>query len=423
MNKLQRVEWRLHTTLYEVNIRQYTPEGTFKAFAAHLPRLRDMGIETLWLMPITPIASEKMKGTMGSYYACSDYTSINPEFGTLDDFRNLVSAAHELGFKVILDWVANHTGWDHIWTITNPGFYKREASGAIKTAHGMDDIIELDYGNPALRETMIAAMRFWITECNIDGFRCDLASWVPLEFWKKARKELERDKPLFWLGEMDAIDDNPYLQVFDVAYAWKWMHATETFYKKDRSVIRLTQLLQHYNITYPAGATALFFTSNHDENSWNGTEYEKYGDMALLLAVLSCTWQGIPLVYSGQEMPLHKRLMFFDKDEIGWDGQYRLHEFYKKLLHLHLTHPALSISGSTEVIHIPGDEHILAYIRKKNKKWVLTVLNLSPYPATINIIHPLLTANPVDLFSGESKNFAKDTTVQLPQWGYKVYVL
>ncbi len=417
--QLQRVNWRLNTTMYEVNVRQYTKEGTFKAFARHLPRLRDMGIETLWFMPVTPIARDKMKGTLGSYYACSDYMAVNPEFGTLEDFKQLVAEAHQLGFKVILDWVANHTGWGHIWTQTHPAYYKRYASGGFKMAHGMDDIIELDYENPELVQAMIAAMRFWVTECDIDGFRCDLASWVPLHFWIKARPALDAIKPLFWLGEMDAIEEKSYLQVFDVAYAWKWMHATESFYKADRQVSKLSNLLMNYITTYAPGTTALFFTTNHDENSWNGTEYEKYGDMALLLTVLSCTWQGMPLVYSGQELPLHKRLMFFDKDEIEWTGDCALHDFYKKLLTLHATHPALSTEATTEMLKMT-DEHIVAYRRKQDNKSVLTVLNLSPYPAFVRLEH--IGGAYTNLFTGDILDLSTNAGVGLEQWGYRVFV-
>src|ERR1041385_4453312 len=179
--------WVYTTNIYEVNIRQYTPEGTFKAFANHLPRLKEMGVETLWFMPVTPIALEKRKGVLGSYYACSEYTAINPEFGNLDDFKNMVNKAHEMGFKVIIDWVANHTGWDHVWTKQHPDRYKKEKDGSFKTSPEMTDIIELDFENPALRKGMIDAMRFWITECDIDGFRCDLAYWIDISFWREAR--------------------------------------------------------------------------------------------------------------------------------------------------------------------------------------------------------------------------------------------
>ncbi|MBN8785754.1 MAG: 1,4-alpha-glucan branching protein [Terrimonas sp.] len=420
----KRVEWSYNTNIYEINLRQYTREGTFNAFLKELPRLKAMGVQTLWIMPINPIAKEKMKGTMGSYYACSDYTAVNPEFGTLDDFKNFVKEAHKSGFKVILDWVANHTGWGHIWTKTNPGFYKKNADGSFMAASGMDDIIELDYDNPALVQAMIEAMKFWITTCDIDGFRCDLASWVELHFWQKARPELEKIKPLFWLGEFDAIENPDYMEVFDAAYAWKWMHATEDFYKHNRNVQVLRDLLLQYEHTNPPGTTGLYFTSNHDENSWNGTEFEKYGDMALALSVLSFTWNGIPLIYSGQEMPNHKRLMFFDKDVIEWNGKYELADFFTTLLKLHSEHPALAAGSpmvQTNILSVSTNADILAYQRTYGKNNVLVFLNLSPYPSTvqpeINIATPMK-----ELFTGELKSFIKDKTISLSQWGYKVYV-
>lgn len=199
----------IHTTnIYEVNVRQYTAEGTFAAFEKHLPRLQKMGVRTIWLMPITPISEKNKKGSLGSPYACSDYTSINPEFGTIEDFRKLVDEAHNLGLKVIIDWVANHTGWDHIWTKTHPQFYKIDPkTNDFQIASGMDDIIELDYSKPELREAMIEAMKFWIKETNIDGYRCDLASWVQVDFWAEARPKLEELKPLFFLGEYDELEN------------------------------------------------------------------------------------------------------------------------------------------------------------------------------------------------------------------------
>lgn len=418
----KRVEWRFNTNLYEVNLRQYTQEGSFEAFAKALPRLKQMGVETLWFMPVTPIAKERMKGTLGSYYACSHYTAINPEFGTLSQFKKLVKTAHEQGFKVIIDWVANHTGWDHVWTKTNPEFYKREANGTFKTAAGMDDIIELDYNNPALVAAMIKAMQFWVKECDIDGFRCDLASWVPVGFWKKARPQLDAVKPLFWLGEMDAIESKEYLDVFDVAYAWKWMHATETFYKKDRRVETLTALLEQYNEVCVDGRAALFFTANHDENSWNGTEFEKYGDMANALAVLGFTWKGMPLLYNGQELPNLKRLKFFDKDVIEWREPNALETFYRQLLQLHSTHPALSVDAPVKLLKVRTDSHILAYYRAVAGRLVLVVLNLSPYPARFQVDTLDLDENCKELFTGEEKRCDAGTWFELAQWGYNVFV-
>lgn len=364
--------WIKTTNIYEVNLRQYTPEGTIIAFAAHLPRLKDMGVETLWFMPITPISQMNRKGSMGSYYACSDYTSVALEFGSLDDFKTLVYQAHEMGFKVILDWVANHTGWDHWWTIEHPDWYEKDEGGGFKRASGMDDIIELDFKNPALRKAMIEAMQFWVTETGIDGFRCDLAFWVELDFWQEAKPELEKIKPLFWLGEFDPLDTPDYNSVFDAAYTWQWMHKAEQFYKGQAQFGDLLGVLDGYHET--AGYKA-WFTANHDENTWNGTEYEKYGELVKSLAVFSCTWPGVPLIYSGQELPNYKRLQFFEKDSIEWRPECELHLFYKDLLTLRRNNAALAADAELKIIK--AEDNLLHFERVAEGRTVSLVINFS----------------------------------------------
>ena len=420
-----KTDWIHTTSIYEVNIRQYTPEGTFKAFAAALPRLKDMGVQTLWFMPVTPIAKEKRKGTLGSYYACSDYTSVNPEFGTLQDFQQLVKEAHTMGFKVIIDWVANHTGWDHVWTKQHPDYYLHDSDGRFHAASGMDDIIELDYKNPALRKAMIDAMKFWIQQADIDGFRCDLASWVELDFWQEARPQLDAVKPLFWLGEFDELENPDYGKVFQASYSWKWMHKTEEFFKQKQPLSELYDLLLQYN-TIGDSSMRAWFTSNHDENSWNGTEYEKYGDMAKALAVFSATWNGIPLLYSGQELPLRdKRLRFFEKDPIPWTGEYGMADFYKTLLNLHTSNPALRAGDpavKTYLLHTTDDAHVLAYLRKNGAREVLVVLNMSATPN----LHFSITGNEVsgvykNIFSGAANDFTTDRDFALQPWDFVVY--
>jgi alpha-amylase len=370
------VAWSVNSNIYEVNVRQYTPEGTFNAFSNHLPRLQEMGVDILWFMPVTPISNEKRQGTLGSYYACADYKAINPEFGTLADFTALVKKAHDLGFKVIIDWVANHTGWDHIWTQTNPEFYKRDAEGKYYDTHNWHDVIDLNYYDHAMRAAMIDAMGFWVKECDIDGFRCDMCHLVPLDFWSNARNELDTIKPLFWLGE---TQDVPYLMVFDCLYGWRWMAATQKYFRQEITLSQLKEVLHHYQYDLPAGTFPMLFTSNHDENTWNGTEYEKYGDMANTLAVFNSTWNGVPLIYSAQELPLHKRLPFFDKDEINWNGTPELHEFYKILLQLRKQHPALQAGEAArpQILITNDDERLLAFVRTYEGKEVLVLLNFS----------------------------------------------
>lgn len=421
--KFQPLSWVQETNVYEVNVRQYTPEGTFTAFSRSLPRLKAMGVGTLWFMPVTPISHEKRQGSLGSYYACADYTGVNPEFGSLEDFRSLVAQAHQLGMKVIIDWVANHTGWDNKWVKSNPDFYKKNEQGQFYDNHGWADVIDLDYGNPGMRKAMIASMEFWVKTCDIDGFRCDMAMLVPLDFWQQARQELDSIKPLFWMAETDQMDNPDYLTVFDAAYTWSWMHASTQFYQQHGSIASLDSLLLAYDRQPPREAIRLLFTSNHDENTWNGSEYEKYGDMAPSLAVFSCTWNGIPMTYSGQELPNHKRLQFFDRDPIDWGtGTPALQDFYQRLLTLHSRNPALR-AGDPEVttyrLHTSSDDRVFGYLRKRGDKEVLVFLNWSRDPVTFRLQDDWAHGTYRDVFTGKDADAAgKDWSLQ--PWGYAV---
>jgi alpha-amylase len=412
-------DWIYNTNIYEVNLRQYTKEGTFKAFAGHLPRLKEMGVQTLWFMPVTPIAQKNKKGTLGSYYACSDYTATNPEFGTLEEFKTLVRQAHEMEFKVIIDWVANHTGWDHVWTKEHPDWFEKEANGEFKRASGMDDIIELDYRNKDMRKAMIKAMKFWVEQCDIDGFRCDLAFWVELDFWLEAIPHLNKVKPLFWLAEADSLDHPDYMQVFDAAYSWTWMHKTEEWFKKKLPLKALTNVLDRYE---NAPGLKAWFTSNHDENTWNGSEYEKYGDAAKVLAVHSCTWPGIPLVYSGQELPNKKRLEFFDKDVIEWTENFELHEFYRTLLTLQHNHPALHANSELFQLHTSCDANVLAYLRKKEEQEVIVILNLSNHLVRFDILDKWLQGKFREAFLHHENDFSMNRSFEMKAWEWLVYV-
>ncbi|MFZ4058877.1 MAG: alpha-amylase family glycosyl hydrolase [Ferruginibacter sp.] len=422
----RKADWIYNTNVYEVNLRQYTAAGTINAFAQELPRLKDMGIQTLWFMPITPISEKNRKGSMGSYYACSDYTAVAAEFGTLADFKKLVIKAHEMGFKVILDWVANHTGWDHRWTTEHPDYYKWDhETNDFKKASGMDDIIELNFQHPNLREAMIEAMRFWITECDIDGFRCDLAFWVELNFWIEARASLEKTKTIFWLAESDSIENPAYYDAFDACYTWQWMRKIEDFYKGNSNIPQLIELLRQYDGIGGSDAIKLWFTTNHDENSWNGTEYEKYGDAAKALAVFSCTWNGIPLVYSGQELPNKKRLEFFEKDVIQWNGKYELHGFYKALLDLKYNHPALRTADNavtTYLIETSHSNNVLAFLRRNVESEVLVLLNLSNEKVDCGIKDEKVWGTFTELFKDIEIDFPEDIVISLKPWDYRVYV-
>lgn len=415
--------WVHSTNIYEVNLRQYTEEGSFAAFAQHLPRLKDMGVEIIWFMPITPISVKNRKGSLGSYYACSSYVKTNPEFGTIDEFKALVQAIHALEMKVIIDWVANHTGWDHEWTISNPDYYTKDHEGHFKPpVENWEDVIHLNFYNPDLRKAMIDAMQFWVRECKIDGFRCDMAMLVPVDFWAEARVALNQEKELFWLGEYDQWNDPAYSYVFDVSYSWHWMHMTQEFYQKHLPITELDKVLTAYQEQQPFQHLRSFFTSNHDENSWNGSEYEKYGKMAIPLAVFSCTWNGIPLIYSGQELPNHKRLAFFDKDVIEWTAAPALHQFYQQLLQLRKQHPAL-LSAHQDVItwriatNHPNE--LFCFVRKNKEREIVVVINFSDQPIHFQLHDLRVRGAFKNEHTGEQVEISSEFSIE--PWGYQIY--
>jgi alpha-amylase len=417
----QALDWSRNTNIYEVNLRQYTNEGTFNSFAKELPRLRNMGVEILWFMPITPISFLKRLGSLGSYYACSDYEATNPEFGSLDDFRSLVKACHQLGFKVLIDWVANHTGWDHRWTKEHPEFYKKDAGGNFYDSNGWEDVIDLNYNLSGLRQAMIAAMQFWITEADIDGFRCDMAMLVPLDFWKQARTILDGNKKLFWLAE---CEDPHYLEAFDASYAWQFLHKMEDYWRKTTGMPGLDGVLNDYDQLFPAASMHLLFTSNHDENSHTGTEYERMGDAALAFAVLCCIWNGIPLIYSGQEMPNRRRLKFFDRDPIQWTGKYELNDFYKTLLNLRKKNPALRAGDeavSSIRLQTNWNDACFAFQRSNGHAEIVVLLNLSVNQLSIELSDPPMVGIYKNTFTGEAMDFGKKKSLELPPWDFRVF--
>ena len=422
------VSWSRNTVVYEVNLRQYTSQGTLQAFRPHMKRLADMGVGILWFMPITPISTLNRKGSLGSYYACSSYHQFSPEFGSMQNWKEVVEEAHSLGLKVIIDWVANHTGWDHEWTQTHPEFYKKNKDGQFFDAHGWDDVIDLDYSNAEMRLTMIDAMKYWVIEAGIDGFRCDMAMLTPVDFWAQARKSVEQIKPLFWIAELDPLDNPEYSLVFDSAYTWRWMNATRDFYQNgSHNIHHLRQVIELYGNTIPSSFAPAWFTSNHDENSWNGTEMEKYGLMAEPLAVFSATWKGLPLLYSGQEIPNPKRLKFFEKDPLEWGAGASLHGFFKKLFDLRSSINALeNCENPQQCMQIWNsvDHHVFSFWRKGDADVLIVLINFSGWDLPeVNFDNMDSRGLYVDLFSNESFEIEHDTySISIPAWGYRILV-
>ena len=379
-------EWSKNANIYEVNIRQYSEEGTFKAFQEDLPRLKEMGVKILWLMPIHPIGKINRKETeesRGAYYSVADYKKVNPNFGTEEDFKNLVDAAHEQGFKLIIDWVANHSAWDNPWT-ENKDWYELTEDGNFMPPRGTDwsDVIQLNYESEEMRAAMLDALEFWVREFDIDGYRCDVAGMVPTDFWENARVELDKIKPVFMLAE----DGEPELlhKAFDMNYAWEYAHVIREIAKGEQTFEDLDSLFERDSKRFPENAYRMYFTSNHDENSWNGTDPEMYGDNFENFAVLSATVKGMPLIYNGQESDLDKRLEFFEKDEIEWKN-YKYADFYKMLLTLNTENEALwNGDFGGETIRVESPEGTYAFKRKKGDHEIWVAINNNSETSTIS---------------------------------------
>ncbi|MCB9233080.1 MAG: alpha-glucosidase C-terminal domain-containing protein [Bacteroidia bacterium] len=415
-------EWSKNANIYEVNVRQYTPEGTLKAFEAHLPRLKEMGVDILWLMPIFPIGEEKRKGDLGSYYAVKDYRGVNPDMGTMQDLQDLIKKAHEMGMKVILDWVANHTAWDNPLITQHPDWYTRDSAGNFQPpVADWSDVVDLNYDSQGLRDYMIESMRFWIREADIDGYRCDVAGMVPTDFWDTCRVELDKLKPVFMLAE----DEGPQLHdhAFDMTYGWEFHHLMNQIAQGKESPAKIHDYLKNAKTKFPASAYRMNFTSNHDENSWNGTEFERMGDAYKVMAVLAFTVEGMPLIYSGQEAGLDRRLSFFGKDEIDWKEN-EMAEMYKTLLKLKHENQAIwNGEFGGEVFRIPSsnDEAVFAFVREKGENKVFGIFNLSPAEVTVTLPsgpHPDVYK---EVFSGENATIRKGQQYLIPAWGWWLY--
>ncbi len=416
-------EWSKNASIYEVNIRQYTPEGTFKAFQKHIPEIKKMGIEIIWIMPISPIGEKNRKGTLGSYYSVKDYRAVNPEFGTLDDFKNLVNEIHKQGMYVILDWVANHTSWDNVLTKTHPDFYKRDSLGNfVAPAPDWTDVIALNYNNPGLWIYMENAMEYWVKESGIDGFRCDVADMVPTPFWNFVRKELEKIKPVFMLAEAE----NPALQkhAFDMTYAWEFHNILKEIYKGKMTVTDLDKYYVREDEKYNPDAYRMIFTTNHDENSWNGTVFQRFGNAVKTFAALCGVVKGMPLVYSGQEAGMNKALRFFDKDTIEWKKS-SFRDLYTKLIHLKLNNKALwnGISGGEmERVKTNNDDKIFSFIREKENNKIFAIFNLSAQNQNIKINDNKIEGTYKELFAAQNSSLTSEYNIELPAWGYKIFM-
>ena len=433
-----------NSVIYEVNIRQYSPEGTFNAFTKDIPQLKELGVKIIWVMPIFPISQTKRKATggddskfasempaaeqhkyLGSYYAVSDFKKVNPEFGTIEDFRNLVKTAHKNGIYVILDWVPNHTGWDHVWIKNHPEYYTKNAKGEIidpinpetGKSWGWTDVADLNYDNQNLRKAMTADMMYWIKDEAIDGFRCDVAGNVPLDFWQQAIPQLRKQKNIFMLAEAwePALLKN---NLFDMAYAWDGHHTLNKIAQGKEPVKQFDAYIEKINKNYEANDILMNFVDNHDENSWNGTIKSRLGEAEAAMTALSYLMPGMPLVYSGNEYGLAHSLKFFEKDSIPktkgkqWELRAKLGKIKNEIDALH--------GGKNKANYKrlnASNENVLAFERMKNGKKVIYLANLSAKPVSVSLP---VSGQYKDLMNEKMMDLKTSQVLSMLPWQYYI---
>ncbi|MEM9023132.1 MAG: alpha-amylase family glycosyl hydrolase [Bacteroidota bacterium] len=417
-------EWARSSNIYEVNIRQYTPEGTFNAFAQHLPRLKAMGVDILWLMPIHPIGEKKRKGGLGSPYSIQDYRAVNPDFGTDEDFRNLVQQVHAQGMHIIIDWVANHSAWDNALLEEHPEWYTKDSTGNFMApVPDWSDVVDFNYDEAGLRAYMIESLEYWVKEFDIDGYRCDVAMMVPTDFWNEARQALDAIKPVFMLAEAEQTDHHE--QAFDMSYGWEFHHWMNQMAKGERGLASLDSLVAKEQGRFPTDAYRMCFTSNHDENSWNGTVAERLGkDAAPAFAVLSATLFGMPLIYSGQEAGLDHRLSFFEKDQIDWE-ELPYEDLYRRLLTAKEECPALwngAEGGTYRRLTTTNDTSILAFAREKGADKAVVIINMSDQKQVFSWEDQGLEGNYRDVASDGAVYIQPKNIMTMIPWGFYLMI-
>ena len=433
------LDWAKNAVIYEVNTRQFSPEGNFKGIENQLDRLNEMGIDILWLMPIHPISELKRKASgdvlvkdiedpaekakyYGSPYSVADYATTNLDLGSMDDFRSLLDEVHKRGMKLIIDWVPNHTGWDHPWIKDHPEWYTKDENGQIVDpinpetgeSWGWTDVADLDYSNKEMRSAMIDVTKYWLADIGIDGFRVDVAHGIPQDFWDEWTPEMLKAKPDAFLLAESEVSSHRNDSTFHATYGWSFHHLMNEIAKGEKNAQDIDDWYQQDRVKFKTGFH-MHFTSNHDENTWAGTVFERMGDAHKALAVLSATFDGMPLLYSGQEEPMRKRLPFFTKEYIGFEN-YNYAKFYKTLFDLKDSNQAIwnGEYGGT-LSKIAEHEDVYAFKREKNGDIVIGILNLSDKKQEVEFS---VDISGTDVFTKENYSWKKGEKLNLDPWAY-----
>ena len=416
-------DWTKDAVIYQINTRQYSEAGNFAAVEADLDRIKSLGVDIVWLMPIHPIGEAKRKGTLGSPYAVKDYQAVNSQLGTLADFESLVKSAHDRDMRVIIDWVANHTAWDNHLIAEHPDWYTRNADGEMQHPPDTDwyDVADLDYSQPELWDYMEESLLYWVRDVGVDGYRCDVAGMVPTEFWKRVRPKLDAVKPVFLLAEWQ--DPELHEAAFHASYAWRWKEIMQEIAKGNAPASAIKAYYEDYQTGWPEGAMRMTYTENHDQNTWDGSSGEIYGEAFDATLALSFVGEGIPLIYNGQEAGNQKRLEFFEKDLIEWKA-HSDETLIKSLIDIKTENEALwngTFGARMDMIKTDNGDQIFAFTREKGDEKVLAIFNLSDRPASFNFEDDAQSGTYRSLLSGESVTLSTDMTWSMSPWDYRIY--
>ncbi|WP_120076173.1 alpha-amylase family glycosyl hydrolase [Aurantiacibacter odishensis] len=423
--QIEAPEWSRDAVLYQINTRQFTPEGTFTAAEQELPRLKELGVDILWLMPIHPIGEVNRKGTLGSPYSVQDYYAVNPEFGTEEDLKSFIEAAHDQGFRVILDLVANHTAWDNQLASDHPDWYEKTWDGQFRPTPWWDwsDIIDLDWSQPGVREHVGGAMEMWVRDFEVDGFRADVAGYVPIDFWETMRARLDTIRPVFMLGEVQQVVH--HRAAFDATYAWDWHHTSKRIAKGEADATGLFGYYAENESLWPREAMRLTYIENHDSNAWEGTIYENYGPALPAMTALSFTGEGLPMIHNGQEACNAKRLEFFEKDPIDWsqgeDCAYG--DLLTDLIAFRDANPALHNGAWGAVMsQVVNDrpQQLFGWVRQRDGNKVVGLFNLADEPVEATLADGLAAGTYQEFQSGAVVTIGVGDTVSLPAWGFRL---
>jgi 1,4-alpha-glucan branching enzyme len=418
-------DWAKDAVIYQINTRQFTAEGTFAAAQKQLPRLKAMGVDIIWLMPIQPIGEKNRKGGLGSPYSVKDYKAVNPEFGTKADLKAFVDAAHAQGMKVILDWVANHSAWDNHLVKDHPDWYIRDWKGDFHPTPWLDwsDIIDFDFSKPGLRQYMTGALTYWVREVGIDGYRADVAGYIPLDFWENARAEMDAIKPVFMLAEWQTRDLHG--KAFDASYAWDWYNSLHDIAQGKGNATAMYGFYSGHESSWPHEAIRMNFTENHDKNAWEATQYEAFGDGLEAAIALSFIAEGIPMIHNGQEACNKKRLEFFEKDAINWaqGKDCELEALFTKLAAFKSANPALWNGrwGATMAkVDNSAPEQLFSFIRNGKGNSVFAAFNLSAKPVTAKLSDAHAKGEYKSFADGSAVTLDAGSEIKLEPWGWVV---